>query len=195
MAAPVRLQTDLNADSTKSAMVMTTRSGRPVLVREVLPTDVDRLVQLYQSLSPRTIRLRFLGPGMADLPLREAARLTNRVHRVHRALLALSFDRGHEGAALAVAELAPAHCSPGTAEIAALVTDRLQGEGLGSALLQRLVEEACMSGYSRIEADVSEENEVVRHLVNRSALPVRARVSAGSLQYTIYLNAERSPTY
>lgn len=72
--------------------------------------------------------------------------------------------------------------APGTAEIALEVTDRHQGRGLGTALLDTLLTVASATGIHRLQATVVPTNHRSLHLL--SALSMTFRSGGGVLEGT-----------
>nr|MCU0495413.1 GNAT family N-acetyltransferase [Chloroflexaceae bacterium] len=136
-----------------------TSKGRRLRVRQATPGDTAALVSLLQRLSPRSRWLRFgaeASPNGVALAQREAARLTEPSH-APCVWLALANDGGSE-VVVAIAELAPAPTVPACAEVALLVRDDYQGDGVGTALARLLVEQAQQRGIRTLLADVRSAN-------------------------------------
>ena len=104
--------------------------GRPVHVRPIRPEDADELVRFHDSLSERTVYLRFFAP-YPHLTERDISRFTHVDHADRVALVATVGDR-----IIGVGRYETV--SPGTAELAFTVHDEHQGRGLGSVLLEHL---------------------------------------------------------
>jgi RimJ/RimL family protein N-acetyltransferase len=67
---------------------------------------------------------------------------------------------------------------PDAAEFAIVVGDSMQGQGIGSALLERLIDEALAHGIRAFTAHVLADNQPVRRLLARLGRQL-ARVSHG----------------
>ena len=100
-----------------------------LVIRELTGRDGTLVQEFVRGLSPRSRHERYFS-AIAELPPREIERTTRRSDPRDASLAA--FD----GAAL----VALAECAGG--EIALVVTDELQGGGLGRELMQRLLEHA-----------------------------------------------------
>src|SRR5262245_62321681 len=83
------------------SVTITTKPGRAIRVRHILPEDAALLVDLYRRLSPETRRLRFMSAG-APLPdealWAEAMRRSHIDPLVEAALLATVPEQGEERA-------------------------------------------------------------------------------------------------
>ena len=73
------------------------------------------------------------------------------------------------------------------AEIALIVDDSLQGCGLGSALLGRLLDIAQVRGLATLTAVVLAHNRPMLHLLRRLPVPVTSRLDADTVVVTIGL--------
>jgi acetyltransferase len=102
---------------------------RNLVFRRLTQPDGARVQAFVRGLSPRSRHERYFS-AIAELPPRELERTTRRSDPRDASLAA--FD----GAAL----VALAECAGG--EIALVVTDALQGSGLGRELMQRLLDHA-----------------------------------------------------
>jgi RimJ/RimL family protein N-acetyltransferase len=56
---------------------------------------------------------------------------------------------------------------PGTAEVAFVVVDAYQGQGIGALLARHLIELARTAGLKRLAADVLPENAAMRKILGR----------------------------
>jgi RimJ/RimL family protein N-acetyltransferase len=161
-----------------TSLAVTTRAGHTVHVRHLTPADDDLLVELYQRLSPETRRLRFLiDPG--DVPdemmWREAHRLSDLNPLLAAALIGtLAEDDGREHA-VAVCRLARDAEDPSTAEMAIVIRDDMQCQGLGTAMLDLLIQLAVSLA----------ENVAVHRLVQATGLPVTTSTSRGETTQVI----------
>ncbi len=151
-------------------MFVTLRHGASAWVRPIRPDDKPRLVRGFARLSDASVRRRFLAPkdrlSRADL-----AYLTEVDGHDHVAIVALLDTDPECVAGVGRFVRDPEH--PDTAEFAIVVGDDLHGQGLGSAIAERLAAEARTRGIRRFTATVLEENDAVRRLVARIAAGLR----------------------
>jgi acetyltransferase len=137
------------------------RSGARLDVRPLRPEDEPRMVRFHQALSDRSIHDRYAGAIALDARVAHdrLARLCFIDYDRQMALIAESAARG----ILAVARLVRL---PGTgdAEFALLVADAMQGQGLGRALLGKLLEVGRDWGLARIVAEILPENRRMRRV-------------------------------
>jgi RimJ/RimL family protein N-acetyltransferase len=123
------------------------RDGTRLRVRPIRPDDRGRLAALFDRLSPESRHRRFLAPK-PRLTGRELTYLTEVDHVTHEALVAVDDD----GAIVGVSRYAAWHGRDDVAEIAVAVADDLHRRGIGGALADRIVREACANGIARLTA-------------------------------------------
>ena len=167
---------------------VTTRSGRDITIRHVTTADAPLLAELLGSLSPASRYLRFFTPrGVPDERLwSEAIRLADIDPRMHVALLATAEEDGREWA-VAEARLIRDDDNHAEAEVAIMVRDEWQGEGIGLALFDLLVQVALVQGLHRLYAIALSENRGMRRLVQKLGLPYTSRSDSGETIYWIEL--------
>ena len=122
--------------------------GRIVHVRPVSEADKEALSALYTRASPRSRYLRFFSAGISVD--REVQRIVTPGDD-HVALVA-----EHDGLAIGVASYEI--LSAGQAEMAILVDDTWQGDGIGSLLIEHLAAVARRAGIQELVGDVLATN-------------------------------------
>lgn len=130
--------------------------GRTLWLRPVHPADAAPMAGAFQLLGEEEVRRRYLHPVKALLP----PYLTQLVNPVPgQAHVVVAAEPLPPGEAL-VGAVARADRDPGrdSAEFAILVSHFLSGQGLGKALMRRLVEWAQSQGIQRLWGDVLEDN-------------------------------------
>jgi GNAT superfamily N-acetyltransferase len=127
--------------------------SRQVEIRPISPGDRPALAAAFERLSPESRYRRFFAP-LERLSSRDLAYLTEVDHHDHEALVALEPDSGW---IVGVARYVRSD-DPAEAEVAVVVADPWQGLGVGSALLERLVERAREEGIRQFVAIVLSEN-------------------------------------
>ena len=134
--------------------------GASVLIRPIRPEDEPLLVKFHETLSDRTVYMRYL--HVLKLSQRVAhERLTRICFIDYDREMALVAERKDpdtgEPQIMAVGRLKKTHAT-NDAEFAMLITDEYQGRGLGSELLRRLLEIGKDEKLSRITADILPDN-------------------------------------
>jgi GNAT superfamily N-acetyltransferase len=117
----------------------------------------------HHELSDRSRRLRFLVPTSSDISDEDLEYLTDVDHRRHEAVVALDGDR-----MVGVARYVRTPGQRESAEVAVVVVDDRQGQGIGTALLDDLTQLARDNGISRYTALVSRDNDVVLGAIERA---------------------------
>ena len=163
---------DLDAYTTDAVL----RDGRTVHLRPIRPDDADALWEMWQRLSPETIRLRFFGPRKMD---REGINIFTDVDMQDR--FAVVAETG--GRIVGVSRFDRLEEDPATAEFAVVVEDAEQGRGIGTALLRALVEPAADLGITRFEGDVLRENAKMLKMMRDAGLEPAFR-DYGSVVHT-----------
>jgi GNAT superfamily N-acetyltransferase len=149
-------------------------SPERLTVRPIRADDKGALLDLFERMSDRSRRRRFLSPKRW-LSARELAYFTEVDHRRHEALVAVA-----PGGCLAgVARYA---CAPGDdaeADVAFAVADEWQGRGIGTDLARRLVERARVNGIVRLRASTLSDNRPAHRLLRGLGFTVSGADSAG----------------
>lgn len=123
-----------------------TRTGLEVFMRPVKPEDAPLLLDLFNSLSPRTRYFRFFTP-LKTLPRHLLVRYTQVDYKKDMALVAMDLT-DPDNKILAVARFI-SKSDQADAEFAVVVRDEWQGKGVGRVLLENLI---LIAGERRIES-------------------------------------------
>jgi len=141
--------------------------GTRVRIRPVEPGDKALLAAALARLSSESIRRRFL-TAKPSLSAAELRYLTEVDGSDHIALVAVLDDA--PGRLAAVARCVRLQPGAATAELAIVVGDELQGQGLGSVLARALADAACAVGIRRFTATTLADNVAVQHLMDSLAV-------------------------
>jgi acetyltransferase len=146
------------------------RGGSQYTVRAIHPGDAAMLQNLVQRLSPRSRYFRFVS-AMTELPPPMLARFTLIDYDREMALVAVTRDRGGDGAAdERIVGVSRYVINPdGTScEFALLVDDAFNHRGVGSRLMESLMDVAREKGLAEIVGLVLFDNvpmlALMRHL-------------------------------
>ena len=135
--------------------------GARLTIRPVQPGDKPLLAAAFDRLGDESRYRRFFTP-LRELDADQLAYLTELDHHDHEALLALDAP---DGACVGVARFV--RVAPEVAEPAVVVADQWQHRGLGSALLERLADQARAVGITRFSAIVLAQNRDAIRLLER----------------------------
>jgi RimJ/RimL family protein N-acetyltransferase len=143
---------------------VTLTDGTALHIRPIRPEDAPRLIDFYDRLSRHTAYQRFFSI-MKRLPP-DWARLLATVD--YRRRLALVAERDPAGAPelVGVGRYEPTE-DPDTVEVAFVVQDAVQGQGLGAILLGHLLDAAEARGIRRFRAYVLADNRRMLDLLTR----------------------------
>lgn len=151
------------------------RDGRRVRLRPIRPDDAPRLVALYDRLSAHTAYQRFF-TVMQRLPP-DWARILATVDYVGRLALVAEHGPGDAPELIAVARYEPD--KDGVAEVAVVVQDGWQDQGLGAIVLDGLLVAAETRGMRHFRAWVLAENTRMLRLLARLGHIETRRTDAG----------------
>jgi len=143
------------------------RTGDRLRVRPIRATDAQALVALHARLSADTIYRRYFGARPRLSPA-DVDRFTRVSEDWRFALVAV-----REPAELVAVARYEGSAAGSTAEIAIVVDDAVQHQGIGRALFARLAEVARVRGLTALVADVLDGNEPMLRLLRSSGLPTR----------------------
>jgi len=154
--------------------------GSKVTIRCIRPADRDALHATFHGLKPETRYRRFMG-HFADLTPAMLTYLTEVDGRDHVAIVAMPADRRSWNARteiVAVARLIRLREDATSAEVAVTVTDALQRLGLGTKLLEILVEAAAERGIDKLVGHMLDGNTPMRRILEKSGMVTSTRDGA-----------------
>jgi GNAT superfamily N-acetyltransferase len=167
--------------------MFTLHDSRRVRIRSVRDDDGDRLVAFHEGLSERTVRRRFLA-GLPHLSATQARTFAH-VDGVKRVALVA------EDAAGALVAVARFDClsDEAGAEIAVVVADDYQRQGLGTELVERLVTLARAHGVDHFAAEVLVENRPMLATFRDAGLEFTSERDCGVLSLDLPLQIGLRP--
>jgi GNAT superfamily N-acetyltransferase len=157
------------------------RDGERVLVRPIRLADGDQLAGLHARLSPDSIYRRYFGFKSA-LSAAEIRRFTGIAEEWRFALVGVRSTGQLAGVARYEGQAGRTD-----AEIALIVDDAVHHQGLGTLLLQRLVDVAVMSGMTSLTAVVLPSNMPMLHLLHALKIPSTSARASGSIEMRLQL--------
>ncbi len=144
------------------------KSGEEVMIRPIRPEDEPTLIEFHKKLSERSVYLRYFQP--LKLTQRTAhERLTRICFIDYDREMALVAERKKPDGSpdiIAVGRLSQIHGRP-EAELAALVQDELQAQGLGAELYRRLIVVARDQKLQKVHSNMLGENKEMQSLCRK----------------------------
>jgi acetyltransferase len=160
------------------------RTAGDIGIRNIRPDDLALMQQFVRSLSRETSYRRLMSPRT---PTQDELRHWTEVDPAReRALVAVTVGAGAEamaGVARYVIE------GNGDAEFAIVVTDAFQGQGLGRALLERLIRAAKADGLRRLKGITLSENIAMRSLAQSLGFKA-SRTPGSAIETTLALSLD-----
>lgn len=152
----------------------------PLCIRPIRAYDAASLEELFKTLTPHSVYLRFFS-FIRQLPPDMLARFTRIDYSREIALVALSNQEGKEemvGDARVVAT-----DNEGSAEFSVMVSQPLQGKGIGACLLANCLAIAHQRGFRRIYGLVLAENRQMLALGRKLGFAIKHL--PGSTEYEL----------
>jgi RimJ/RimL family protein N-acetyltransferase len=139
------------------------RDGRRIEIRALRPDDREDMLAAIGRTSPQSIQRRFFAPkrGFSET---EVAFFMNIDFDNHVALVA---EIDEDGQSAIVGGGRYILVEPGRAEIAFVVVDAYQGQGIGATLMRHLAALARQAGLKELIADVLPENTAMLKVFNK----------------------------
>ncbi len=156
------------------------KDGTEITIRPIRPEDEPLMVKFHETLSDRTVYLRYfyslsLGARVAH------ERLLRTCFGDYNREMALVGERKDpktgEREILGVGRLSKLHAD-NEAEVAVLISDKYQGKGLGTELLRRIVQIARNEKISRVIGEMLRDNIAMQAMVKNAGFKVQMREDA-----------------
>jgi GNAT superfamily N-acetyltransferase len=145
---------------------------RGITVRPLRGGETEVVQAVFDRLGPRSRLLRFGGAKNVLTPAE--LELLARVDGDHHVLVAWL-----DGEPVGIARLVR---DGAVADVAFAVADEQQGKGVGTALSQRLAEDARAAGIVTLRATLSAENDASLALLKRMTSGLKIKRAAGQLE-------------
>lgn len=164
------------------------KNGLDVLVRPIRPEDEPLMVAFHETLSDRTVYFRYF--HLIKLGERVSHDRLTRICFIDydRDMALVAEHQPPDGPTriLGVGRLTKARGLP-SAEFAIVVTDEMQGQGLGTELLRRLVAIARDEGIARITGEILPENHDMQHVAAKVGFACRYDPALGVVRAELVL--------
>ncbi len=171
------------AEAARYSVVEVLRNGRRIEIRALQKDDRAQLMEAAGRASAQSLYRRFFA-AKRDFSDSEVAFFVNVDFVNHVALVAVADENGRRsivgGGRYIVVR-------PKTAELAFVVIDEFQGQGIGAVLLRHLIAIARDAGLEQLEAEVLPDNMPMLKVFQNSALPVGTTRGSGVVHVTLRL--------
>jgi len=162
----------------------TMKNGDKVNIRPIRPEDEPLVIQLHQALSERTVYLRYFQP--LKLSQRTAHERLTRICFIDydREMVLVAEQKSADGQPkiLAIGRLSKLRGGGNEAELAVLVDDRYQGQGLGTELYRRLITVARDEKLKHVECSILAENREMRAICQRLGFRMESDLEDGTVR-------------
>jgi acetyltransferase len=166
----------------------TLRNGSTVTIRPIQPEDEPLMVDFHETLSDRSVYFRYF--HLIKLGMRVSHERLTRICFIDydrdMALVAEARDAAGQPHIVGVGRLTKQR-GTGSGEFAILVSDKLQGQGLGTELLRRVVQVGRDMGLERITADILPENRDMQVVSEKVGFTCHFDSDSGVVQAEINL--------
>ncbi|HEX6083807.1 MAG TPA: GNAT family N-acetyltransferase [Thermoanaerobaculia bacterium] len=150
------------------------RNGRTLRIRPVRPEDRDDVLALFQGMSRDSLYMRFFGLRTPDAALRDSPTEVD-----YESDFGVVGELG--GHIAAIAHYFRSKRNPKVAEVAFAIADRAQGCGIGTRLLEKLVDIARTKDIEMFRAEVLPENQKMLDVFLLSGFEVASRSAEGEV--------------
>ncbi len=167
----------------------TLKDGTPVTIRPIRPEDEGAMVRFHATLSARSVYRRYFTP--LKFEQRVAHERLSRICFIdYDREIALVVERvdpvSGQPEIIAVGRLSRVH-GVNAAEFAIVVSDRCQGQGIGTELLKRLVRIGRDEKLERITGTILPENREMQHVARKAGFTVTHELSSGECHAEIVI--------
>lgn len=156
----------------------------PVVIRPIRPEDEPLVINLHKGLSERTVYLRYFQP--LKLSQRTSHERLTRICFIDydREMVLVVEHKGKDDQPeiIAIGRLSKSRGGGNEAELAVLVDDRYQGQGLGTELYRRLISVARDEKLKRVVSTILGENREMRAICQKLGFRMEADLDDGTIR-------------
>lgn len=174
------------ADAQRLTRTLTVRNGAQVRVRPIRPDDTQRLQAFHAGLSADTVLYRFF----RHLPTLTDTMARNFTHLDYENRMALVATAGEGADERLIGVVRYERIGPDTAEVAFVIADDWQRQGISTALLRMLAEYARPRGIRSFEAITMPENTRMLAMLRQCGFPAHPRFLGGDMHVRIDIDAD-----
>jgi acetyltransferase len=153
----------------------TLKDGTEVTLRPIRPEDEPLMVKFHESLSERSVYLRYFDPiRLSERTSHERlARICFMDYAQEMVLVAERRNPRTDEPEIIAASRMSGLSGAEAADLTIIISDAWQGKGLGDEMLRRQIDIARQEGLSRVQAVLLPEADAMRHLVEKLGFSVR----------------------
>jgi acetyl coenzyme A synthetase (ADP forming)-like protein len=178
-----RISPPLPAVDDPNARRVVLRDGSVATVRRAAAADREAMRHFFQELSPESRRKRFFAAGEPSARLiDEQCEAADPARGV-----TLVAERNVDGGVRLIAVASYAALTADIAEAAFAVSDKFQGRGLGTLLLERLAVLAAANGFKRFQATTLGDNHDMLEVFRDSGFEIRSKSAGGCVDVQLSL--------
>ena len=164
------------------------KNGTEITLRPIRPEDEPMMAKFHETLSDRSVYLRYF--YSLSLSSRVAHDRLVRICFVdydrEMAIVADCHDAGGHHRILGVGRLIKSHAK-NNGEVAVLVSDECQNQGLGTELFRRVIEVARDEKLARVDAEILPDNLAMKKIAKRLGFRVRTADDPTSIRAVLDL--------
>jgi acetyltransferase len=163
-------------------------NGEHVMIRPIRPEDEPLLIRLHHALSERTVYLRYFQPLRVSQRTAHE-RLTRICFIDYDREMALVVERKKEDGSPQIVAIGRLSRLRGRdeAEMAVLVDDRFQHQGLGSELYRRLIEIARDEKLTKVTSTILTENLEMQAICRKLGFQMKSDLEEGTVDAELKL--------
>lgn len=166
----------------KLARTHTFKNGLSVRFRAIKPSDEEEMRRLFYRFSDQSVYYRYFSP-IKTMPHEKMQEYVNIDYRMTLSIVGLAGEPGQDRI---IAEARYAQLPGETvADVAFIVDEACQGQGIATFLLQMLIDVAKESGITGFSADVLATNRSMLNVFEKVSFPVRAVLDGGAYRLRI----------
>lgn len=147
----------------------TLTDGTPVVIRPIRPEDEPLMVKFHETLSERTVLLRYLDPiKLSDRISHQRLARISFIDYAREIILVAEHRNARTGEAeiIAASRLSKLHGTD-SADFTIIISDAWQGKGLGTEIVARQMEIARAEGIRHMQSSVLPEASSMRHIFDK----------------------------
>jgi acetyltransferase len=160
-------QPAIRAYPNKYVIPWTANDGAALTIRPIRPEDEPMVKLFHETLSDRSVYMRFLHPMLLSERARHE-RLARVCHCDYDREMTLVAEQDRPGGRviLGAGRLSKLH-GVNAARFSMIISDDFQGRGLGAEMMRRLMQIARDEKLDRIEAIITSDNQAMQHLCGK----------------------------